>query len=318
MKKVIRLTSFLLCLMLLLSCLPAPAVVLAEGDRLIEDRGDKIRSGKAKINIVQSGTTRTYDPGYISAEGKPLSYIVRRVSGSTSGLKAANGKLIIPANFAGLALIRVTDHTYYTDFRLCVAPKAPAFALSSTEKGKVKVSWTKLAGVSGYRIEYKYLEDGSVYHTIDIPDPGRTNEVITGLNPNKTVSVRVYSFVRYDFGGEKFRINSRIPKAKTVEVSRRTNDIKLTYFKMTLKGMRRTIHELTIDMVIGEELPLEVKNFKPANATNKSVEWISSDKSVATISNTGVVKALSKGTTTITAKACDGGGFFRNVWIRVK
>lgn len=41
----------------------------------------------------------------------------------------------------------------------------------------------------------------------------------------------------------------------------------------------------------------------PANATNKTVKWESTDKSVATVSSSGLVKAIADGTTTIVATA---------------
>ncbi|MBR1628842.1 MAG: Ig domain-containing protein [Lachnospiraceae bacterium] len=44
----------------------------------------------------------------------------------------------------------------------------------------------------------------------------------------------------------------------------------------------------------------------PANATNKKVTWKSSDKSVATISATGVVKGIKIGKATITVTSMDG------------
>lgn len=45
----------------------------------------------------------------------------------------------------------------------------------------------------------------------------------------------------------------------------------------------------------------------PINATNKNLNWTSTDQSVATVSN-GVISALSAGTSTITATAADGSG----------
>ena len=44
----------------------------------------------------------------------------------------------------------------------------------------------------------------------------------------------------------------------------------------------------------------------PSNATNKSVTWTSSNSSVATVNDTGVVTAKANGTATITAKTTDG------------
>ena len=46
---------------------------------------------------------------------------------------------------------------------------------------------------------------------------------------------------------------------------------------------------------------------QPSNATNKQVTWTSSNTAVATVSSTGLVKAVKKGTATITVKTVDGG-----------
>lgn len=53
---------------------------------------------------------------------------------------------------------------------------------------------------------------------------------------------------------------------------------------------------------------LKVKKIKPARATSKKVLYTSSDKSVATVSKKGVVKAKKAGTATIYVKAADGSG----------
>ena len=55
----------------------------------------------------------------------------------------------------------------------------------------------------------------------------------------------------------------------------------------------------------GETLQLTA-TVLPENATNKSVTWTSSNTSVATVSNTGLVTAVSSGTATITATTTDG------------
>jgi hypothetical protein len=44
----------------------------------------------------------------------------------------------------------------------------------------------------------------------------------------------------------------------------------------------------------------------PANATNKSVSWTSSNTSIASVSSTGLVTAIAKGTATITVTTADG------------
>ena len=46
----------------------------------------------------------------------------------------------------------------------------------------------------------------------------------------------------------------------------------------------------------------------PSNADNKKVKWTTSNSAVATVSSTGAVKGVKKGTATITATAADGSG----------
>jgi hypothetical protein len=60
------------------------------------------------------------------------------------------------------------------------------------------------------------------------------------------------------------------------------------------------LNETSLTLEIGETKTL-VATVSPKNAENKEVMWISSDPWVATVTPTGVVKALSKGVTTITA-----------------
>lgn len=58
---------------------------------------------------------------------------------------------------------------------------------------------------------------------------------------------------------------------------------------------------------IGESLQLSA-TVSPSDATNKSVSWSTSDASIATVSSSGLVKAVSTGSATITATAQDGSG----------
>ncbi|MFN8359143.1 MAG: Ig-like domain-containing protein [Candidatus Kapaibacterium sp.] len=58
-------------------------------------------------------------------------------------------------------------------------------------------------------------------------------------------------------------------------------------------------------MNVGDSLPL-VATVAPQNATNKSLQWNTSQPSIASVSNAGVVKALSAGTAEITVTTVDG------------
>lgn len=70
-----------------------------------------------------------------------------------------------------------------------------------------------------------------------------------------------------------------------------------------LKGVKLA-NSVTLN--IGKEKTLSV-TYEPSYATNKKVTWHSSDTSVVTISSSGKIKAVGKGTATITVKSNDGG-----------
>ena len=56
----------------------------------------------------------------------------------------------------------------------------------------------------------------------------------------------------------------------------------------------------------------------PTNATNKGVQYITSNKRVATVTSTGYVKGIRPGTAYITVKAKDGSGKYAKCKITVK
>ncbi len=56
----------------------------------------------------------------------------------------------------------------------------------------------------------------------------------------------------------------------------------------------------------------------PENASNKSLAWTSDDETVATVSSSGLVKAMAKGTAVITAKAIDGSDVSATCTIEVR
>lgn len=67
-----------------------------------------------------------------------------------------------------------------------------------------------------------------------------------------------------------------------------------------------TLNQTTASLKKGETLTLTA-TVAPSDAANKSVTWSSSNNSVATVSTSGVVTAISEGTAVITVKTADGG-----------
>ena len=61
-----------------------------------------------------------------------------------------------------------------------------------------------------------------------------------------------------------------------------------------------------ITLYVGNKETL-VANVEPADATNKSVSWVSDKPGIATVNDNGEVTAIAEGTATIIAATQDGG-----------
>ena len=64
-----------------------------------------------------------------------------------------------------------------------------------------------------------------------------------------------------------------------------------------------TLNDYDIALVVGGATVTLTATVLPANATDKTVTWVSSDTSIATVSAAGVVTAVAPGVVTITATA---------------
>ena len=92
-------------------------------------------------------------------------------------------------------------------------------------------------------------------------------------------------------GPRKYNCTVTVKKAKAK--SRLVTKVSLNTGKVTIKKGGETGLKATV---------------APSNATNKGIKWSSSNTKVATVSSTGTVKAVQKGTAVITATAKDGSG----------
>ena len=77
------------------------------------------------------------------------------------------------------------------------------------------------------------------------------------------------------------------------------------------------LSDATATLWVDEEKALTA-TVTPTNATNAAVTWTSSNTAVATVSANGLIKAIAKGTATITCKATDGSGIYRKCTVTVK
>lgn len=80
----------------------------------------------------------------------------------------------------------------------------------------------------------------------------------------------------------------------------------MTDVKTSIPVSSVSLNKTNITLHKGESETLNAVVY-PLNATNKSVTWSSSNPSIATVDNNGMVTAVKEGKTTITAKTHDGG-----------
>ena len=96
-------------------------------------------------------------------------------------------------------------------------------------------------------------------------------------------------------------------KSRLVVKAPNSDDVWTYYdtFVQRVESITLSATELSLDLDGYDKLTATVL---PADADNLSVEWSSSDETVATVSQKGLVEAVGEGTATITCMAADGSG----------
>lgn len=95
---------------------------------------------------------------------------------------------------------------------------------------------------------------------------------------------------------------------QTTQILAMTNSVKVT-------GV--TLNKTTLTIGKGKTYALKA-SIAPTNATTKAVTWTSSNTKVATVDKNGNVKAIGKGTATITATATDGSKVKKTCVVTIK
>ena len=93
------------------------------------------------------------------------------------------------------------------------------------------------------------------------------------------------------------------------------NNIKFTNRKVNASKVELNESQITLDSADNYQLSAYIY---PSTASNKNVVWESSDPSVATVDDNGMVTALKKGTTKITVKSTDGSNVSDSCTVTVK
>lgn len=141
--------------------------------------------------------------------------------------------------------------------------------------GKAKLTWDAQKGAHSYQI-YVSAEPKSGYR---LSKEVTANTYVASLASNSTTYFRVYAV---------------------------TNGVKGTYKQIAYTAISSiTLNATEANMKVGGALQLTA-SLAPATATDKNITWKTSNKKVATVTDTGVVTGKKNGTCTITATASNG------------
>ncbi|MBQ8765756.1 MAG: Ig-like domain-containing protein, partial [Clostridia bacterium] len=156
-------------------------------------------------------------------------------------------------------------------------------------------NWLSSLTVEGY--DFTFDGNKTSGYTITVP------ESVSSVN----VSAKTISSKAKVSGTGKVSLNAGHNNVKVVVTAENgnTKTYNLDIVRNSTNAVPLTsisLDKTELSMFNGETKQLTVK-YNPTNTTdNKTVTWSSSDKSVATVDSNGTVKAIGKGTVTITAK----------------
>lgn len=125
-----------------------------------------------------------------------------------------------------------------------------------------------------------------------------TNKAVTWSSDDQTIAT-----VNSSGKVTGVRPGTAIITVKTVDGGHTATCVVTVYKKVDVTGL--TLDNSRLDMVKNESTTI-LATISPANASEKSITWTSSDPSVATVTSKGVVTAVDTGTTVITAVTKDG------------
>ena len=168
----------------------------------------------------------------------------------------------------------------------------------------------KATGISFSTTEYTITNIGQTpAFTPTITPSNAANKNVTWTSSNESVATVSTTGVIKAVGNGTCKIT-----ATTTDGTNLSASVNITV-DMKVTGISFSITDYTITNI--GQTPVFTPTITPSNAANKKVLWTSSDKSIATVSSTGVIKAVSNGTCKIIATTTDGTNLSASVNITV-
>ena len=205
---------------------------------------------------------------------------------------------------ASRAVIEVTDKKLYL---------ATTF-VNGTNSSQVHVyennKWTKLGeDVGGSEVTNLLIDVNGKIPYVAYVDSVKGCSIVKKINGDKwvqeglNVSDENLSKLDFKISNNKAYVAINPTASKKLLIKSRQLEKLNTGQIVGVSGI--TLNKTALNLTIGASESL-VETISPSNATNKNVEWTSSNTNVATVDTTGKVKAISTGSAIITVKTKDG------------
>ena len=205
---------------------------------------------------------------------------------------------------ASRAVIEVTDKKLYL---------ATTF-VNGTNSSQVHVyennKWTKLGeDVGGSEVTNLLIDVNGKIPYVAYVDSVKGYSIVKKINGDKwvqeglNVSDENLSKLDFKISNNKAYVAINPTASKKLLIKSRQLEKLNTGQIVGVSGI--TLNKTALNLTIGASESL-VATISPSNATNKDVEWTSSNTNVATVDTTGKVTGVSSGSATITVKTKDG------------
>ena len=140
---------------------------------------------------------------------------------------------------------------------------------------------------------------------------GNTVKLIPIVKPGSKVSSKLTwkssnpSIASVDANGKIKGLKEGTVTITVISPNGKTAKCTVTVTKKSIKVDKIILNPTEMNLKVGdiEQVSLSVS---PKNATERDITWSTSDKSIATVDENGIIKALKSGKVTITAKTKDG------------
>lgn len=262
-------------------------------------------NGDGTITITDATEIQKYLAEFINHFKQPNSIILNStnitlVAGNTQNLSAN----IMPNDATNKKITWTSsDNSIATVSNGTVTAKSPGTATitATTYNGKfakctVIVKPIEVSSISFNNGNIYLSPNGSYQITITIMPDNAFDKSVTWLSSDTTVATV----------DSKGYVVGKAPGTSTI-IAKTTNNKStsclVTVLPITVDSISLNTNSIAMDE--GETCQL-IATVSPNNATDKSLSWSTDDNSVATVSNNGIVTAISGGTAEITVKTSNG------------